>query len=112
MEFATPQAVRELFHLLALRHRGARELRPPGTGHRTCFTSLVPRLDTRFRRACRGFNRRHLHLGGHMSFIDKVVATVTPPETERARREARWKAQAAADVNDWLAVRRCALAAA
>src|SRR2546423_264527 len=38
-----------------------------------------------------------------MSIIDKVVAAVTPPETEEARREARAKALAAADDGDWLA---------
>src|SRR2546427_8697263 len=39
-----------------------------------------------------------------MSFIDKVVAAVTPPESEEARRKARVKAQAAAGENDWLAL--------
>ena len=38
-----------------------------------------------------------------MSILDKVVAAVTPPETEAARRKARTKAQKAAEGNDWLA---------
>lgn len=38
-----------------------------------------------------------------MSLIDKVVAAVTPPESDEQRREARAKAQAAAGDNDWLA---------
>jgi hypothetical protein len=38
-----------------------------------------------------------------MSLIDKVVAAVTPPESEEKRREARAKARAAAGHNDWLA---------
>jgi hemerythrin superfamily protein len=38
-----------------------------------------------------------------MSFIDKVVAAVSPPENEAKRREARAKARAAAGQNDWLA---------
>jgi hypothetical protein len=38
-----------------------------------------------------------------MSLLDKVVAAVTPPESEEKRREARAKAQAAAGQNDWLA---------
>jgi len=37
-----------------------------------------------------------------MSIIDKVVAAVTPPESEEARREARAKARAAASPGDWL----------
>jgi hypothetical protein len=37
-----------------------------------------------------------------MSIIDKVVAAVTPPESEESRREARAKAQAAAGPGDWL----------
>jgi hypothetical protein len=37
-----------------------------------------------------------------MSLIDKVVAAVTPPESEEKRREARAKARAAAGQNDWL----------
>jgi hypothetical protein len=39
-----------------------------------------------------------------MSLVDKVVAAVTPPETEKQRREARAKAQAAAGRDDWLAL--------
>jgi hypothetical protein len=39
-----------------------------------------------------------------MSLMDKVVAAVTPPESEKKRREARAKAQAAAGPNDWLAL--------
>jgi len=39
-----------------------------------------------------------------MSFVDKVVAAVTPPETEGQRREAREKALAAAGTGDWLAL--------
>jgi hemerythrin superfamily protein len=38
-----------------------------------------------------------------MSLIDKVVAAVTPPESEAKRRAARAKARAAAGQNDWLA---------
>jgi Hemerythrin HHE cation binding domain len=38
-----------------------------------------------------------------MSILDKVVAAVTPPESEEKRREARTKAWAAAGQNDWLA---------
>ena len=38
-----------------------------------------------------------------MSFIDKVLAAVTPLENEVQRREARAKARAAAGQNDWLA---------
>jgi hypothetical protein len=37
-----------------------------------------------------------------MSMLDKVVAAVTPPESEEKRREARRKAQAMAGENDWL----------
>jgi len=37
-----------------------------------------------------------------MSVIDKVIAAVTPPESEEARTEARAKAKAAAKGNDWL----------
>jgi hypothetical protein len=37
-----------------------------------------------------------------MSMIDKVVAAVTPPEGEQARREARVKARTAASPGDWL----------
>jgi Hemerythrin HHE cation binding domain len=39
-----------------------------------------------------------------MSLMDKVVAAVTPPESEEKRREARARAQAAAGQNDWLAL--------
>ena len=39
-----------------------------------------------------------------MSLIDRVVAAVTPMESEEARREARAKARAAAGTNDWLAL--------
>lgn len=38
-----------------------------------------------------------------MSLIDKVVAAVTPLESEEKRREARAKARAASGQNDWLA---------
>lgn len=37
-----------------------------------------------------------------MSIIDKVVAAVTPPESDAARSEARAKARAASDPGDWL----------
>jgi hemerythrin superfamily protein len=39
-----------------------------------------------------------------MSLIDKVVAAVTPPESDQARKEARAKAQAAAGAGDWLSL--------
>jgi hypothetical protein len=39
-----------------------------------------------------------------MSIIDKVVAAVTPPESDNARREARAKARAAASSGDWLSM--------
>jgi hemerythrin superfamily protein len=39
-----------------------------------------------------------------MSIIDKIVAAVTPPESEEARREAREKASAAATPGDWLSM--------
>jgi Hemerythrin HHE cation binding domain len=39
-----------------------------------------------------------------MSIIDKVVAAVTPPESEDARREARAKAISVATPGDWLSV--------
>jgi hypothetical protein len=39
-----------------------------------------------------------------MSVIDKVVAAVTPPETEQERQQARSKAQAAAAPGDWLSL--------
>jgi hypothetical protein len=38
-----------------------------------------------------------------MSILDKVVAAVTPPESEESRRKARAKARAAAGTGDWLA---------
>jgi hypothetical protein len=38
----------------------------------------------------------------HMSILDKVIAAVTPPENDEARREAREKAEAAATPGDWL----------
>src|ERR1700679_1657127 len=37
-----------------------------------------------------------------MSIIDKVVAAVTPPESDEARQEARDKARAASTPGDWL----------
>ncbi len=37
-----------------------------------------------------------------MSIIDKVVAAVTPPESDEARAKARAKARAAAKPGDWL----------
>ena len=39
-----------------------------------------------------------------MSIIDKVVAAVTPPESEESRKEARSKARAAAGTGDWLSL--------
>lgn len=39
-----------------------------------------------------------------MSILDKVVAVVTPPESEDARKEARAKAKAAASPGDWLSM--------
>ena len=39
-----------------------------------------------------------------MSIIDKVVAAVTPPESEEARSKARAKARASAGKGDWLAM--------
>jgi hemerythrin HHE cation binding domain-containing protein len=39
-----------------------------------------------------------------MSIIDKVIAAVTPPESEDARREARAKALASAMPGDWLSM--------
>jgi hemerythrin superfamily protein len=39
-----------------------------------------------------------------MSIFDKVVAAVTPPESEQARAEARSKAQSAATAGDWLSM--------
>lgn len=37
-----------------------------------------------------------------MSILDKVVAAVTPPESEESRRKARAQARAASDGRDWL----------
>jgi hypothetical protein len=37
-----------------------------------------------------------------MSLVDKIVAAVTPPESQEARLEARTKAHAAARPGDWL----------
>jgi hemerythrin superfamily protein len=39
-----------------------------------------------------------------MSVFDKVVAAVTPPESESSRKEARAKANAAARPGDWLSM--------
>jgi hypothetical protein len=39
-----------------------------------------------------------------MTLFDKVVAAVTPPETDQQRHEARARAQAAAGAGDWLAL--------
>ena len=39
-----------------------------------------------------------------MSIIDKVVAAVTPPESEEARKAARDKARASASPGDWLSL--------
>jgi hemerythrin superfamily protein len=39
-----------------------------------------------------------------MSLIDKVVAAVTPPESDESRAEARAKARAAARTGDWLSL--------
>jgi hemerythrin superfamily protein len=39
-----------------------------------------------------------------MSILDKVVAAVTPPESDEKRRAARQKARAMAGQNDWLAL--------
>jgi hemerythrin superfamily protein len=39
-----------------------------------------------------------------MSIVDKVIAAVTPPESEEARMKAREKARAAAGPGDWLAM--------
>ena len=39
-----------------------------------------------------------------MSIIDKVVAAVTPPESEESRRDARAKAMSAASPGTWLAM--------
>lgn len=37
-----------------------------------------------------------------MSILDKVIATITPPESDEARAKARAKAQAVAKPGDWL----------
>jgi hypothetical protein len=39
-----------------------------------------------------------------MTIVDKVVAAVTPPESEEARAEARKKAQSLATAGDWLSL--------
>jgi hypothetical protein len=39
-----------------------------------------------------------------MSIVDKVVAAVTPPESEEARKAARDKARASASPGDWLSL--------
>jgi hypothetical protein len=39
-----------------------------------------------------------------MSIVDKVIAAVTPPESDEARAEARAKARAAARPGDWLSL--------
>ena len=39
-----------------------------------------------------------------MSVLDKVIAAVTPPESDDSRKEARAKAQAAAKPGDWLSM--------
>jgi hemerythrin superfamily protein len=39
-----------------------------------------------------------------MSVLDKVIAAVTPPESEDSRKEARAKAHAAAKPGDWLSM--------
>ncbi len=39
-----------------------------------------------------------------MSVLDKVIAAVTPPETDEARRTAREKARASATPGDWLQI--------
>lgn len=39
-----------------------------------------------------------------MSIVDKVVAAVTPPESQRARQDARTEANAAAQRGTWLAM--------
>ena len=39
-----------------------------------------------------------------MSVLDKVIASVTPPESDEDRREANRRARAAAGVNDWLSL--------
>ena len=37
-----------------------------------------------------------------MSILDNIIASVTPPETDEARREARERARAAAEPGSWL----------
>lgn len=37
-----------------------------------------------------------------MSILDKAIAALTPPESEKAREEARARAEAAATTGDWL----------
>lgn len=39
-----------------------------------------------------------------MSVVDKVIAAVTPPESEKARAKARQEARAAAGQDDWLSL--------
>jgi hypothetical protein len=39
-----------------------------------------------------------------MSIVDKIVAAITPPEGEDARRDARAKAHSAASPGDWLSM--------
>lgn len=39
-----------------------------------------------------------------MSIVDKAIAAVTPPESDRARAEATAKAEAAASPGDWLSM--------
>lgn len=39
-----------------------------------------------------------------MSIVDKVIAAVTPPESDEARAEATLKARQAAGANDWLSM--------
>lgn len=39
-----------------------------------------------------------------MSLVDKVVAAITPPESDQARQQARAKARARAGSGDWLAL--------
>lgn len=39
-----------------------------------------------------------------MSVLDKVIAAVTPPESEESRKEARAKARASAKPGDWLSM--------
>ena len=39
-----------------------------------------------------------------MSVLDKVIAAVTPPESEESRKEARAKAQTTAKPGDWLSM--------